>query len=170
MKKIKTTINITDFLKLMKNVEKREWANVMPNFWDDVKKVWIDEIKKRFTQMKKGGSYGNVNDFIMKILLQNTEETYLPRSMTYHPKYAKKFPNTYVKTGYLKDQMEKQAMYEDINEKEKVGVRVNIPMKPDQDEREGYKELEQKRSFIKSSFVLSWPKILQKTLESIGNV
>ena len=169
MKKIRKTIRIEDFMKLWDNIDKKNWDKVMPDFWDGTKQEWIDEIGKRFTQLKKGGSYGNVNDFILKVLLRNTENTFLPRSMDYHPKYARDYPITYVKTGFLKGEMSNVASYEEIREKDKIGIRVNIPMKPDPEEYEGYMELEQKRSFIKSSFVLAWPKILQKALESIGS-
>ena len=103
MKKIRKTISFNDFMSLWKNIESHSWDRIMPYFWSDVKRVWYDEIVKRFTQMKRGGSYGNVNDFVMRIMLKNTENTYLPRSMGYNPRYAQKYPQTYVKTGFLKN-------------------------------------------------------------------
>lgn len=167
MKKIRKTINIDDFVILWDNINERKWDKVMPDFWDDVKEAWVGQIKEMFTMMKKGNSYGIVNDFIMKIMLRNTEMTFLPRSEDYHPKYAREYPLTYVKTGFLKRKMKYGSMYDDMLDKDMVGVRVNIPMKKGK-EPMGYLELEEKRSFVRSSFILAWPKIISKTLESIG--
>ena len=173
MKKVRKKISADDFVKLWDNIAKKNWDKVMPDFWDETKKGWTDEIRRRFTQMKKGGSYGNVNDFVLKTLLQNTEQTFLPRTASYgRTKYAEKYPMTYVKTGYLKRVMDDASSYQEIREADKIGVKVNIPMRLSFSGRTSggdYTELEEKRSFVKSSFVLAWPKILQKVLESIGN-
>jgi hypothetical protein len=167
MKKVRKTINIGDFAVLWDKIYKGQWDKVMPTFWDDVKEAWVGQIKEMFTMMKRGNSYGIVNDFVMQIMLRNTEVTFLPRIADYHPKYMRKYPITYVKTGFLKRKMKYGDMYENLFDRDMIGVRVNIPMKRG-DSPEGYLELEEKRSFVRSSFVLAWPKIISKTLESIG--
>ena len=170
MKKVRKTVNITDFMKLWNNIEKRDWAQVMPNFWDNVKDIWFKEINERFQQRKRAGSYGPINDYILKVLLTNTDNTFLPRGLSYHPGYAKKYPMTYKKTGFLEQQMQQTSVFENTLDTDKVGVKVNIPLKLSfEGETYGYADLEEKRSFIQSSFVLAWPKILQKALESIGS-
>lgn len=169
MKKVRKTIKIDDFGKLWDNIYHKEWDKVMPTFWDDVKEAWVGKIKEMFEMMKRGNSYGPINDFIMEAMLRNTEVTFLPRTMDYHPAYERKYPITYVKTGFLKRKMKYGSMYDDILEKDMVGVRVNIPMKKGGENPDGYLELEEKRSFIRSSFILAWPKIIQKTMESIGS-
>lgn len=169
MKKILNTINILDFMRLWHNIEKRDWEKVMPGFWDGVKDAWLKQIYERFQQRKRGGSYGPVNDFILKTLLTNTENTFLPRGISYHPGYAKRYPITYKKTGFLEQQMGDASVFEDVIDTDKVGVKVKIPLKLSfKGGSYGYADLEEKRSFIKSSFVLAWPKIIETTLKSIG--
>ena len=170
MKKIRKTVSIDKFMELWRDIEKRDWAKVMPKFWDGVKDVWLREINERFRQSKRGGSYGRINDFVLKVLLQNTEQTYLPRGISYHPAYAKRYPITYKKTGFLEKQMQQTSVFEDVLDKDQVGVRIKIPLKLSfkKGESYGYADLEQKRSFIKSSFILAWPKIIDMTLKSIG--
>lgn len=167
MKKIIKSISINDFVTLWDNIYDRQWDKVMPTFWDDVREAWVGKIREMFEMMKKGNSYGVVNDFVMQVMLRNTEVTFLPRTEDYHPAYERKYPLTYVKTGFLKRKMKHGDMYDNILERDMIGVRVNIPMKKG-DEPEGYLQLEEKRSFIRSSFILAWPKIIQKTMESIG--
>jgi len=167
MKRVRKTINIEDFAKLWDNIHDKQWDKVMPTFWDDVKEAWVGQIKDMFTMMKKSNSYGVIDDFVMQMMLRNTEVTFLPRTADYHPKYERKFPITYVKTGFLKRKMKYGNMYDDILERDMIGVRVNIPMKKGKNP-DGYLDLENKRSFVRSSFILAWPKIIAKTLESIG--
>ncbi len=169
MKKVRKTIGINDFMRLWKNIYAGDWDTVMPTFWTDVKKVWGDEIARRFTEPKSDGSYGPVNLEGFKLMLQSTKETYLPKGGKYNPIYEKKYPIAYVKSGFLKRKMRGGSALINIKDKNSVGVLVRIPLtKPGNDPRDAYISLEQKRSFIKSSFVLTWPKILQKTMESIG--
>lgn len=171
MKKIRKSINIVDFMKLWSSIEKRDWASVMPNFWSGVKDVWLSEINERFQQRKRAGSYGPINDFILKTLLTNTDNTFLPRGLSYHPGYARRYPITYKKTGFLKKQMKEASVFENTLDADSIGVKVNIPLKLALFKRGrsyGYADLEEKRSFIKSSFILAWPKIIEITLNSIG--
>ncbi len=169
MKKIRKSINIVDFLKLWSQIEKKDWASVMPGFCDGVKDVWLNEINERFQERKRGGSYGPINDFILKTMLRNTDITFLPRGISYHPAYARKYPITYKKTGFLEQQIQNTSIFEETLESDKIGVKVKIPLKLSfRGETYGYTELEEKRSFIQSSFVLAWPKIIDVTLKSIG--
>jgi len=169
MKKVRKIITINDFIELWQNIEKRTWEKVMPLFWDRVRDIWVNEINERFRQLKKGGSYGPVNEFALKTLLENTENPTLDRGAPYSIRYAKRFPITYKKTGYLEQQIQNASVFEKINEKDEIGVKINIPIRSDP--KGGwytYSHLEQKRSFIMSSFILAWPKIIQTILESIG--
>lgn len=169
MKKIRKTVSITDFMKLWGNIEKRDWETVMPNFWSGVKDVWLAEINERFQQRKRAGSYGPINDFILKTLLTNTDNTFLPRGVSYHPGYAKRYPITYKKTGFLEKQMKQASIFENTLDTDSIGVKVKIPLKLSlKGESYGYADLEEKRSFVQSSFVLAWPKIIDVTLKSIG--
>lgn len=169
MKKVRNSIGIADFMHLWSNIYKRDWDAVMPTFWDDIKKVWGDEIKRRFTEPKAKGSFGPVDLEGFKLMLQSTRETFLPKVGKYNPIYEKKYPITFVKTGFLEKKMRSGSAYMNIKDKNGVGVIVRIPFtKPGNDPRGAYMSLEQKRSFIKSSFVMTWPTILQKTMESIG--
>jgi len=171
MKKIRKSIKIFDFLKLWANIEKRDWQKIMPNFYDNVKDIWLSEINERFRERKKGGSYGPINDFILQVMLRNTEITYLPRGLSYHPKYARDFPYTYKRSGFLEMRTQDSSMFENILDKDGIGVRIKIPLKLSfRGETYGYTDLEQKRSFIQSSFILAWPKIIDTTLKSIGDV
>lgn len=166
MKKVRKTISIENFIKLYKIIQDRDWDSLMPTFWNDIKGVWAGEMGKLFMHMKKSGSYGPVDLEGFKLMLQNTNQTFLPGGISYAPWYAKKYPLTYVKTGYLKRKMKySPSVYQEIKSKDMVGIRVVIPTK--KDGTDGYVDLEEKRSFVKASFVLSWPKILQKTLESM---
>jgi hypothetical protein len=171
MKIVRKSIKIKDFIDLWDDIRDRKWDKVMPGFWDGVKKAWTNEIHERFRQMKRGGSYGPLTNYMLKTLLQNTQNTFLPRGLSYHPGYARRFPVTYKKTGFLEKQMQNtSAVYEDVFEKDGVGVTVKIPLKLSMQRggSYGYADLEEKRSFIKSSFVLAWPKIIDATLKSIG--
>jgi len=169
MKKIRKSINIIDFMKLWSNIEKRDWLNIMPNFWSGVKDAWLNEINERFQQRKRAGSYGPINDFILKTLLTNTDNTFLPRGVSYHPGYARRYPMTYKKTGFLKKQMQETSIFENTLDANSIGVKVKIPLKLSlKGETYGYTDLEEKRSFIQSSFILAWPKIIDVTLKSIG--
>lgn len=166
MKKVRKTINIEDFIILYDIIQKRDWATLMPDFWKNIKGVWAGEMNRMFMHMKKQGSYGPVDLEGFKLMLQSTNEPTLFRSISYHPAYAKKYPITYVKSGFLKRRMKYNPnVYKDILTKNSVGVKVVIPKT--KTGTDGYAELEEKRSFVKASFVLSWPKILQKTLESM---
>lgn len=169
MKKVRKSIGIGDFISLWNDVYKRDWDAVMPTFWTDIKKVWGDEINRRFTEPKSEGSYGPVNLDGFRLMLQSTRETFLPKGGKYNPIYEKKYPITYVKSGFLERKMHAGSAYMNIKDKNGVGVIVRIPLtKAGNEPREAYQNLEEKRSFIKSSFILTWPKILQKTMESIG--
>ena len=169
MKKVRKTIGINDFIRLWDNIHARDWDAVMPTFWNDVKKVWGDEIGRRFSDPKSDGSYGPVNLEGFRMMLQSTKDTFLPKGGKYNPIYEKKYPITYVKSGFLKMKMKSGTAIINTKDKNSVGVIVRIPLtKPGNAPRDAYISLEQKRSFVKSSFILTWPKILQKTMESIG--
>jgi len=170
MKKVRKSISITKFMDLWDDIENRSWKKVMPNFWNNIKTVWLEEINERFQERKRGGSHGPINDFILKTLLTNTDNTFLPRGLSYHPAYARRYPVTYKKTGFLERQMQQASVFEDTIDIDKVGVKVKIPLKLSlKGESYGYADLEEKRSFIQSSFVLAWPKIIEATLKSIGD-
>lgn len=169
MKKVRNSIGIEDFMHLWSNIYKRDWDAVMPTFWADIKKVWGDEINKRFSEPKAEGSFGKIDLDGFKLMLQSTRETYLPRIGKYNPIYEQKYPITYVKSGFLEKKMKSGNAYVNIRDKNGVGLIVRIPLTETGNKPRGaYISLEEKRSFIKSSFVMTWPKILQKTMESIG--
>ena len=170
MKKVRKTITADEFLRLWNNIRHKRWDKIMPNFWDNVKDAWLEEIEDQFRQAKRLNSYGPVNLELFKGMLQNTDSTFLPRTMDYSPAYMRRYPTTYVKTGFLRQRVQEPQMFENINESDHIGVRVKIPLKLAIGVKGGsfgYADLEEKRSFIKSSFILSWPKILRTSLESM---
>lgn len=177
MKKIRKKISIDDFMKLWKNSQDGKWDLVMPNWGEEIKEIWKDEITKKFQMAKRyEGSYGHVGDEMLKTLASHTEQTYLP-TVPYKRKmvipgvsqdYIKDFPISYVWRGHLRKEMGKESSYEHKQEEKSMSLKVNIPMAPADSPPGAYEFLEQNRSYIKSSFVLAWPEILKKTLEIIG--
>jgi len=177
--KVTKTIAIDDFIELWDNIVNKKWNKVMPGWDKDVLEIWGKEIKEKFTMRKKYGSYGTVTDDMLRQLAYTLTHTQLPRNKGYRlaskaliarfgKDYAKVYPYTYVKTGYLKNQMDQSTSYESDIKDKSMAVRVNIPLKPDPTEARGYEDLEESRSYIKSSFILAWPKMLRKTLDVIG--
>ena len=177
--KVVKKIKIEDFMELWKNIMNKKWDKVMPGWSKDVLDRWGKEIREKFTMMKKYGSYGSITDSMLQQLQHTLTHTQLPRNKPYRlasdvliarfgKDYAKVYPYTYVKTGYLRNQMDQTTSYESDIKDRSMSVRVNIPLNPDPTEPHGYEELEESRSYIKSSLILAWPKMLRKTLEVIG--
>lgn len=170
--RLRKSISIDDLMEFWKDVRDKNWGKIAPDFWTDVTNTWQAEIMKRFTEMKKGGSYGAVTEDTIKFMCRNPNVTFLPRDIDYPPpwKYVMLFgppydPHTYVQRGYLRTEMAQRGNYNSVRQTNKIGVRVNIPDHPRN--TDGYRDLESYRSFVKSSFVLAWPDIIKNTLNSI---
>ena len=163
-------------MELWQNVEDKAWDKVLPGWHKDVIKIWSDEIKEKFTMMKRAGSYGPIDDTFLQTLLQNTEHQYLPHDKQYDPRYIPgggnvgpkvyKSPYIYTKEGELKSAVYNSATYTSKTANDSISVSINVPansVTPD-----AYEKLENSRSIFMSSFVLSWPKLITRTLERIG--
>jgi len=167
--KVYKNITIDNFMKLWEDIQAQNWGKVFPDWHQTIIKVWNNEVKQKFTMLKRANSYGKVdfeNAAILKTL-QNTKITYLPRFKPYRwdPKLYKD-PHTYVEEGDLKSKFSNMSQYDHIATPNKIGVRLNIPRHPLR--KDAYMELEESRSIFKASFVLSWPEIIRKTLEGVG--
>lgn len=181
MKKITVDISIDNFIKLWDKAYKKKYEDIDPDWGKDIISIWKSEILKKFQLRKAGGSYGSLDDDTMRILLRSTEHTFLPRSKSYTDmEYRKKFPNAYVQFGTLRDKMGSSSPYISSQQGGEYSLKIKIPktsqkitegkfhsVKSTVNDPDGYMELEKKRSFIKSSFVLTWPKILKRTMEGM---
>lgn len=169
--KIRKRIDIEDFIELWDRVYKKQWDKVIPEFQKAVGGPWIEEIKNMFTLLKKNKSYGPINPLNFTVLANSTKNTFLPREIGYPPPgvYISLFgiydPRTYVKTGRLKRIMSSSRPYDVKKNQMSMQFNVEIPMHSE--EPDAYDKLEQSRSYIRSAFILSWPKILKNTLEGI---
>ena len=185
--KIRKKISIDDFMELWENIKNKKWDKVMPNWGNDMISLWGSEIREKFTMMKKHGSYGPVSDAMLEALQHTLTHTQMPRNIPYTKKILKRkkilskdykyfsynypidYPFTYVKSGFLKKEMEKTSTYQNETTARSMSVKVNIPLNFSVvGESHSYEELEEKRSYIKSSLILAWPKMLKQTLQTIG--
>lgn len=170
MTRVYKRINVDKFMKLWKMADiGGDPRKIIPNLPEVIKDMWKEELMLMFNESKKRMSYGPITDSDLRLYAKFLTEP--PRTEGYHASYAKKYPDTYKKTGELYAKMKDDAPYEEIGKGRKVGLRVKIPLKtgdvppasPDT-----YKFLEERRSYVRAAFLRAWPKIVEKILEEIG--
>lgn len=176
--KVRKQIKIDDFMRLWDNVLNKRWEDVIPGWEDEVINILGKEIAEKFTLGKGGGSYGKVSDDLFKIAAKNIEYPLaLPRAIGYRESYRKKYPITYVRSGELRDKIP-SLLVNLPKTVDSLGIEVGIPMKTVTYDEEpwkdvppdpmGYGYLEQSRSYIRTSLLLSLPGIMKKTFKLIG--
>jgi hypothetical protein len=141
---------------------------------------------KRFTEMKRNNSFGPISESDLERYAANFLPP--PRTGTYSSwtrtlasgktvdvwsSYNRKYPFTYRKTGELESKMKKKTQYQYLYmNPDTRTIRVIIPLKTRNvktpEDMYTYQFLEEERSFIKASFLLSWKEILLNIMEKIG--
>ena len=170
------TITIDKLIKLWDNLVKGDFDAIAPNLGNEIKALWAEEIMLRFVESKRGGSYGDMGDSNQLALMMRTFQTPGDK-IAYNQAYAAQYPTTFVKTGDLSDKM-------DIEVRIGVGgfdgdtlmIRINIPEMTNQPFGRNiswnweycYAHLELWRSYLRSSLLLAWPKMLKHIMNSIG--
>lgn len=175
--KITRTITIDKFIELWDNLIKGDFDAIAPNLGNEIRGIWGKEIVNRFVEAKSGGSYGSLGDSTQLAQMMRNFQGPGGR-VPYNASYAKSYPQTNVKTGDLRNKMimEVQQSVRGFNG-DTLMIRINIPEMDNQpwgpniawDWEYCYAHLEEWRSFIRSSLLLAWPKMLKHILESIGN-
>lgn len=174
MKTVIKTIGIGDFMKLWDNAFARRYSDIISNVELIIMKEWKEEIAKRFKELKKKGSYGPLTNF--EALMTNMVNPGSLGRVPYNPDYAAANPRVGLKTGELEGAMGDKSLY-DIDYSQGVAMKVNIPLKKDNlpeqynapfDPDKIYRNLEEQRSFVRSSLLMVWPKILQDIMDNIG--
>ena len=170
------TITIDKFIALWDNLIKGNFDAITPNLGNEIKALWGEEIMLRFIESKRGGSFGDPGDSNQLALMMRTFQTPGER-IAYNQEYAKKYPITNVKTGDLADKMDIEvnlgAPGFDGN---RLTIRINIPEMTNQPFGRNiswnweycYAHLEAWRSYLRSSLLLAWPKMLKHIMMSIG--
>ena len=175
--KVTRTITIDKFITLWENIQNNDWDAISPDLGKEIRYIWGKEILNRFLEAKKGGSYGNIGDSAQLANMMRTFQSPGAR-VAYNESYAKTYPDVAVKTGDLKRLMEREVeMPVHGFDGDTLMIRINIPEMSNQpwgphiawDWKYCYAHLEEWRSFIRSSLLLAWPKMLKRILESIGN-
>jgi len=174
--KLTRTITIDKFIELWGNLVKGDFDAIAPNLGNEIKGLWAQEISQRFLEAKKGGSYGNLGDSAQLAQMMRTFQDPGGR-IPYNTDYAKVFPSTNVKTGDLRDKMEREVRIPIRGfDGDTLMIRINIPEMDNQpfgpniawDWKYCYAHLEEWRSFIRSSLLLAWPKMLKYIMNKIG--
>ena len=175
--KVTRTITIDKFIELWDNLEKGDFDAIAPDLGNEIRGIWGKEIVARFVESKKGGSYGNLGDSTQLAQMMRTFQDPGSR-VAYNASYAKTYPQTNVKTGDLARRMEREVRLPVHGfDGDTLMIRINIPEMTNQpwgpnvawDWEYCYAHLEEWRSFIRSSLLLAWPKMLKHILESIGD-
>lgn len=169
--KVRKKISMKDFVELWKNIEDKDWEEVVGNWQEEGLDAWKEELMSFFQLDKKNRSFGSVPMSKLHSLLKQ-ERPSVARIADYtNEAYMKAYPKVYVKHGDLK------TFYGNLNffqlgetKSDSISVKAFIPMKEwgEDPDPEGYVRLEESRSFLKSSLVLAWPEIVKRLLENIG--
>lgn len=175
--RVSKTIGIEKFIEFWNNIKEGNFDAIVPDLGKEIKGLWAKEIMNRFMESKKGGSYGSLGD--SNQLAQMMRNLQGPGArVPYNPDYAKRFPKTAVKTGDLRDKMQLEL---GLNvggfDGDELMVRINIPAMDNEpfgpniawDWEYCYAHLEEWRSFIRSSLLLAWPKILKLILDKLAD-
>lgn len=175
--KVTRTITIDKLMTLWENILNSNWDAISPDLGDELRYIWGREIMLRFTESKKGGSYGDLGDSAQ---LANMMRTFQDpgAKVAYNESYAKIYPDVGVKTGDLKRKMSMEIQ-QPIHgfDGDALMIRINIPEMSNQpwgphiawDWEYCYAHLEEWRSFIRSSLLLAWPKMLEHVLKWVGD-
>lgn len=176
--KVTKIITIKDFMELWDNVSKGKWNDISPDLGKEIRNIWGQEIMKRFDESKGAGSYGGYgNSQNLALMLRNDAGP--GGRVAYNKEYAKRHGgNTFYKTGDLYSKMQEEVSEgaPDFNKDGKLMTRINIPEMTNEPFGPNvqwnweycYAHLEEWRSFIRSSLLISWPVILKHVLNSIG--
>jgi len=175
--KVTRTITIDKFIELWDNLIKGDFDAIAPNLGNEIRNIWGQEILERFLESKKGGSYGNLGDSTQLAQMMRTFQN-PGAKIAYNKNYASAYPLTYVKTGDLRDKMQIEVRVPVRGfDGDTLMIRINIPEMDNQpfgrniswDWKYCYAHLEEWRSFIRSSLLLAWPKMLKHILNNIGD-
>lgn len=176
--RITKTISIKQFIELWDNILKGKWDSISPELGNDIRNIWGDEIMKRFDESKGGGSFGDYGDSqTLALLLRNDAGP--GARIPYNPDYAKRYGGwNYYKTGDLYKKMTEEVAEAAPGFKAdgKLTTRINIPEMTNEPFGPNvqwnweycYAHLEEWRSFIRSSLLIAWPRILKHVMNSIG--
>lgn len=172
------TITIDRFMEIWNLIKSGQFNKLAPDLLKDIRKAWGDEIVKRFQEDKSMGSFGAIANSseeladLMRMFHVPTER------IPYNEDYAERYGGiTFVKTGDLRHEMfvEVALPATPFDKSGRGVVRINIPEMTNEpygpnvvwDWEYCYAHLEKWRSFIRSSLLLAWPKILEIILDSI---
>ena len=187
IRRARKSIGINNFMKFWEKAQRGEARQIIPTLFDDIKRLWQDELRLMFTELKKNMSYGQISNqelhqWASQLIVPDKELPYggvKGRSTTKENReawkaarrYIKQYPNIYVKTGELKRKILSDAQFKEKVSRRKVGIRLSIPLKSENmkygTSPRTYQYLESKRSYLKSSFLRAWPKILDKIMERL---
>lgn len=178
IKKVKKTVQIKDFIRFWELVRRGDFAQLYPDLAEDIKKIWLEELKSMFKESKELGSYGEITMETLKTYAKD----FLPpiKNKRYiwkgDPKksglnaYLKRYPYTYKKTGDLEKKITRAGFDEEYG-KNGLKVKALIPLKnQDIDGKVSpltYRFLETRRSFLKASFLRAWPKIFSRIMDRL---
>jgi len=165
-------------MKLWDNVISGKWNDIAPNLGKEIRKIWGDEIMNRFEESKAVGSYGDYGGSQNLALMLRTDSGPGAR-VSYNEAYAKRYGgNTFVKTGDLESKMQEEVLQgaPGFDTNGTLMTRINIPEMSNEPFGPNiswnweycYAHLEEWRSFIRSSLLIAWPKILKHVIDSIG--
>ena len=180
MIKIEKKISIDRLMKLWNDIMTGAFiVNKGKAMGSDILDAWYYEVVKRFYEAKSHGSFGelplNLMESYIRVATSATPTLYskgfeLPKKPYASRRYVRDFPETYVKTGDLKKLMRSRGSWNKTTNPgaSEVSVKVDIPLAIDPDKPSlVYRNLENERSFIKASFIMAWPEILQAIMERL---
>ncbi|NHJ40134.1 MAG: hypothetical protein FK731_08890 [Asgard group archaeon] len=180
MIKIEKEISINRFIKLWDEVMTGAFiVNKGKAMGSEILDAWYYEVVKRFYESKSHGSFGelplNLMESYIRIATSATSTAFskgfeLPKKPYASRRYVREYPETYVKEGDLKRLMKRKGSWnKNINPgSREIVVSVDIPLAIDPDKPSlVYRDLENERSFIKASFIMAWPEILQAIMERL---
>lgn len=194
MKKRSYTITMDEFMDFWDQA-KRDPTSITPDLTRVIWREWKDQIRARFNEYKKNRTFGTIT---MDQLAQFAQMFASPiRDKDYSPNYIRGLKKgtdarifTFVKTGELREAMNRNSPYQEITNAREMGLKITIPFKTrgfhkkrtvrttktrnvwqrsgtTYNLRNTYRILETKRSFIKSSFLQAWPVIFEDIMDML---
>ena len=173
-------------MELWENVKNLNNDAVLPALGEEIKKLWEYELMVEFNRLKRQRTWGPMTMHMIASLARDF--SVMPYSKPYASRqYIKKYPETFKKSGELYRKMRSGSPYTPITfgGGERAGLSIQVPLKTENfpsgkqhwvhkvteesyDTAFVYRWLEEKRSFLKGTFLKIWPKIFDKIRDGIG--
>lgn len=169
-------ITIDKFMDLWDKIYDKKFDEIVPTLSNKILKHWKWEISERFYNVKLYGSEADIPfnqlPYYIRVVsdMKEVPSFYLPRR-GYNRDYMRQYPITFVKIGDLKSIMLSNSSYglQTPGTSGELKITVNIPFyRRDPSLPDTYRKLEEQRSYIKSSFIMAWPKILHEIMEALS--